>query len=279
MNQRLTFLLLIMSALTLMSACSTEHKLANDFLKHRDSLSVMIIEPDYLFKTNLNKPAMGGFDALSTEVQQQLLYDSSLFLQHITDSVLIQNYITSMMQTLEKYSIKAMNQRQLPEFLTTNGDAWQVSLVQLELEESLMPYRAQEIFEDSIVYFEDFELQKAGLNSWFEIVKVNDHQETSDVLYANHYFTDELDGRFADNIFTGEVTFRYNLFPLESEDIYTLASEAGATYAGYIFDYLMNYYILQNLPPNQTLRSWLHYDHDGRMLYPAGDQRFIFLDE
>lgn len=279
MNQRFTFLLLVISALTLMSACSTERKLANDFLKHRDSLSVMIIEPDYLFKTSLNQPAIEGFDALSAEAQQQLLYDSSLFLQHITDSVLIQNYITSMMQTLERYGVKAMNQQQLPDFLTTNGDAWQVSLVQLELEESLMPYRAQEIFDDSIVYFEDFELQKAGLNSWFEIVKVNDHQESSGVLYANHYFTDELDGRFADNIFTGEVTFRYNLFPLESEDIYTLASEAGTTYAGYIFDYLMNYYILQNLPPNQTLRSWLHYDHDSRMLYPAGDQRFIFLDE
>lgn len=279
MNQRFTFLLLLTFTLALMSGCSIERKLANDFLKHRDSLTVMIIEPDYLFKTNLKDYAVDGFDKLSAEAQQQLLYDSSLFLQHITDRILIQNYTTSLMQTLEEYGIEAMNQQRLPDFLTAHGHAWQVSLVQLELEESLMPYRAEEVFEDSIVYYEDFELQKAGLNSWFEIVKVNNQQETSDLLYASHYFTDELDGRFANNIFTGEVTFRYNLFPLETDNIYTLATEAGATYAGYIFDYLMNYYILRNLPPNQTLRSWLHYDHDSRMLYPAGDQRFIFLDE
>lgn len=262
-----------------MSACNVERKLANDFLNHRDSLSVMIIEPGFLFKTNLKEPAIEGFDALSAEAQQQILYDSSLFLQHITDSVFIQYYITSLVQTLEGYGIKTMSQHQLPDFLTTHGHAWQVTLVQLELEESLMPYREQEVFDDSVVYFEDFELQKASLNSWFEIVKVNNHQETSEVLYASHYFTDELEGRFAENIFTGEVTFRYNLLPLEMDDIYTLASETGATYAGYIFDYLMNYYILKNLPTDQTLRSLIHYDHDSRMLSPAGNQRFIFLDE
>jgi hypothetical protein len=262
-----------------MVSCSTERKLANDFLKHADSLSVMIIAPDFLFKTNLKTYTVKDFDKLNAEAQQQIQYDSSLFLQHITDSILIQNYITSIMQTLEEYGIKAMNQRQLPDFLSAHGNAWQVSLVQLELEESLMPYRAHEVFDDSVMYFEDFELQKASLNSWFEIAKMNHHQESSELLYASHYYTDELDGRFADNIFTGDVTFRYNLTPLAVDDIYLLASEAGATYAGYIFDYLLNYYILQTLPPTQTLRSWLHYDSYSRSLFPAGDQRFIFLDE
>lgn len=279
LNRRITFLLLTVSALALMSSCSTERKLANDFLKHRDSLSVMIIEPDFLFKTNLKTYAVKDFDKLSAEAQQQIQYDSSLFLQQINDSILIRNYITSLIETLKGYGVKTMNQQQLPDFMTSHGRAWQVTLVQLELEESLMPYRAQEVFDDSLLYFEDFELQKASLNSWFEIVKMNHHQDASEVLYASHYFTDELDGRFANNVFTGDVAFRYNLTPLAVDDIYLLASESGAAYAGYIFDYLMNEYILQNLPPTQMLRSWLHYDRDNNTLYPAGDQRFIFLDE
>lgn len=279
MKRRFTFLLLISSALTLLSSCSVERKLANDFLKHRDSLSVMIIAPDYLFKTNLKTYAVKDFDKLNAQAQQQIQYDSSLFVQQISDSILIQNYITSLIETLKEYGIKAMNQQQLPDFLTSGGRAWQMSIVQLELEESLMPYRAQETFDDTVLYFEDFELQKASLNSWFEIIKMNHHQDASEVLYASHYFADELDGRFANNIFTGEVTFRYNLTPLEVDDIYLLASEAGATYAGYIFDYLMNAYILQNLPSNQTIRSWLHYDRNSNTIHPAGDQRFIFLDE
>jgi hypothetical protein len=262
-----------------MWSCSVERKLANDFLKQRDSVSVMIVAPDYLFKTNLKTYAVNGFDKLSNEARQQIQYDSSLFLRQISDSILIRNYTSSLMQTLAQYGIKAMNQQQLPDFLNSRGHTWQVSIVQLELEESLMPYRAQEIFEDSVLYFQDFELQKASLNSWFEIVKMNNHQESSEVLYASHYFTDELDGRFSNNIFSGEVTFRYNLLPLTTDDIYALASEAGATYAGYIFDYLMNHYILQNLPSTRVLRSWLHYDRNSNTIHPAGDQRFIFLDE
>jgi hypothetical protein len=168
---------------------------------------------------------------------------------------------------------------QIVEFLTLGNHAYQVHLAQIEVEESIYPFRAEEVFFDSVLYFEDFDLDKVSLNSWFEISKLNDIQAENLVLYATDFVNQELEGRFTSNVFTGEVKFKYNLSPLALEDVYTLAAVAGERYANYIFDFIMNQYIYLNFPDDKVPNVYLSYDQNRKLLVPAGDRRFLFLDE
>ncbi|MCF8367042.1 MAG: hypothetical protein K9H16_14730 [Bacteroidales bacterium] len=276
-----TFLSVFISIILLFFAtsCSIERKLAKEFVKQHDSISVLLIPPAYVFKTNLNAFLIEGYDKLSDEEQQKQLYDSSRFLQALEDTLIISRFFSELETALRKYGIYTYTHDEVVEFMSKKNPAYQVTLAQMELEEDIYPYRAQEVFFDTVLFYEDFDLYKMGLNTWFEISKLNDPKAVNNILYASDFVTDELEGRFTSNIFTGEVKFKYNIFPLETEDVYTLAASAGERYAGYIFDYIMNQYIFFNFPDGNIPDIFLSYDHESGMLFPAGDRRFLFLDE
>lgn len=261
-----------------LSSCSLERKLAKEFVESADSISVLLIPPDYLFKTNLKTWAAGNMDGLDEEEQNRLLIDSSKFLKQISDTIFIGRYMNALQANLTKFGIYTFGQEDLVDFMASEKMAYQVSLAQLELEEGIFEYRAEEAF-DTTLYYEDFFLDQVAVNSWFEISKLNDQEGVNNVLYASDFVTEGLEGRFTSNIFTGEVRFKYNIFPLETEDIYTLAATSGERYAGYVFDYIMNRYIFMNFPEGQLPSTYLRYDHDAKVFYPAGDDRFLFLDE
>jgi len=276
---RLTTLCLIVIMLFAMLSCSIERKLANEFIQKADSISVLLIPPDFVFKTNLKNYQIGGFDKLGSAEQQQILYDSSIFLKNISDTFLISRFFSSMETTLRKFGIYTYSQDEIVEFMDVKNIAYQVTLAQLEMEEGIYPYRAEDVFFDTVLFYEDFDLEQVSLNCWFEISKLNDPKAVNNILYASDFLTDELEGRFTSNVFTGEVKFKYNIFSLEKEDVYTLAAREGEHYAGYIFDYIMNQYIYFNLPDQNPPKTYLSYDHDAGVLFPAEDRRFLFLDE
>jgi hypothetical protein len=89
---------------------------------------------------------------------------------------------------------------------------------------------------------------------------------------------DALEGRFVHNIFTGEVKFKYDLTPMDMDQIYQLAEILGKKYAGYIFDYILNEYVYRNIGNGIRPKSYFHYDKDLKSLYPAGEDRFIFME-
>jgi hypothetical protein len=279
LKHKFSSVILWVSLLAAMASCSTERKIAKEFLQQRDSISVLLIPPDYLFKTNLNAHLIEGSDELDAAEKDRVLLDSSRFLRFVDDTMIMARYYSAMESTLRKYGIYTYRQDEIVEFMETGKMAYQVANVQLEIEESIYPYRAQDVFQDTVVFYEDFDLDRVSINSWFEISKLNDAGAVNNVLYASDFVTDELEGRFVSNIFTGEVKFKYNMYPLETEDIYSLAARAGQRYAGYIFDYIMNQYIYFGFPQGRQPATYLTYDHDARLLYPASDNRFIFLDE
>lgn len=279
MKFRFTTIFPILALLLTFSSCSIERKLANEFIRKIDSISVLLIPPDFVFKSNLKNYQIDGFDKLSSDEQQQILYDSSMYLQYISDTFLISRFFSSMETTLRKYGIYTYLPDEVVEFMGVKSMAYQVTLAQFEMEESIYPYRAEEVFFDTVLFYEDFDLEQVGLNTWFEISKLNDTKAINNILYASDFVTDELEGRFTSNVFTGEVKFKYNIFPLEKEDVYTLAARAGERYAGYVFDYIMNQYIYFNLPDQNPPKTYLSYDHDAGVLFPAEDRRFLFIDE
>lgn len=254
-----------------------ERKLASDFLYIKDSISVLIIPPDQIFKTNVKTWEIENFDEMVEWEQDSVLYENSLFLKDINDSVFFQQYFSSLQKSLHEFGLNVFYQDQIIDFMGVNTTAYQIAVAQLEIEEDIYPYRAEEIFDDTVAYYEDFFLNNVNINSWYEITKLNDPLAVNNLLFVSHFVMDALEGQFVNNIFTGEVKFKYDLTPMDVDQIYQLAEILGEKYAGYIFDYLLNEYVHRNMG-NVRPKTYFHYDKQFKSLYPAGDERFIFMD-
>jgi len=280
LKNRFFLLALILSAVILIpTSCSIERKLAREFIHSKDSISILLIPPDYLFKSNLKTWQIKNAAKLNADELKIALLDSSLFLKDIDENLLIGKFVTSMKTSLQQYGITIYPVDQMMDFFGNKPEAYQVAIVQMELEEDIFPYRAQEIFFDSVIYYEDFNLEMLVLNNWFEISKLNDTISKHNILFASNYVMDGLEGRFVTNIFTGNVTFRYNYEPISNDHVYTLAEMVGRKYASYVFDFLMNRYIYFGLPPNRKSAIYFTYDRATGKLSPAGENRFIFLED
>ena len=279
MNIRIYIIISAILYFAFVTSCSIERKLAQEFIDHKDSISVFLIPPDFVFKSNLKTWMIDDLDKMNSNDQNEILLDSSRFLKFINDTTFLIRYFGNMEASLRKYGIQVFQQDEIIDFMNTKNQAYQINLVQIEIEEDIYPYRAEEIFYDSILFYEDFNLDQVIISSWFEISKLNDTRAVNNILFASDFVTDELDGRFTSNIFTGEVKLKYNIYPMKTENIYTLAAQLGNLYAGYIFDYVMNQYIYLNFPDNKHPNSFLSYDLDAKALYPAEEKRFIFLEE
>jgi len=270
------FMMLIVLA---MGSCSLERDLSKTFLEKRDNISILLSKPDFVFKTNSNSRNIENFDKMSNSRQEQALIENSLFLKQIDDSIFLEKYFTALIAGLNSFGINVFEMDQLTSFMDQTGTLYQVSVAQIEIEEDIFPYHVEETFDDTVVYFEDFELNLVNINNWYEIHKLNDAQAVNTLLYASHYVMDQIEGQFAENIFTGEIKYKYNLFPIDTTSIYEFAGMLGEKYAGYIFDYLINEYVFRNFPENQRPGVYMHFDPNYNTLTPAGNERFIFMKE
>jgi len=274
--QQITFFILVA---LLTGSCSVERKLARDFIGQQDSIAVMLMLPEYVIKTNNKAWEIPDFENLSEWEQDSALYENSTFVREIDDDFLLSRFQSSLQIGLRKYGILAYTEEQLIDFMSLEQTAYKVMLAQVEVEEDIFPYRAEEVFDDTAVYFEDFDLNIVSINTWFEITKVNDPAMGNNVVYASHYVMDGLDGRFLSNLFSGEVKFHYNLYPVEKENVYTLAARLGEKYAGYLYDYMLNEYIHRNNPDDRRPGTYFSYNPLTRTLSPARDDRFIFMEQ
>ncbi len=263
----------------LFSSCSVERKLAKEFLEQEKAVSILVIPPDYLFKTNLKLPAADSIAGLGEWQRDSIMSRDDLFLQNIDDSIFLDAYFSGLQNTLSSFGFSVYPVDKLTDFMNVSTPAYQVAVVQLEIEEDIYPYRAEEVFGDSMTYYKDFVLNLINVNNWYEITRLNDPGAVNNLLYASHYLTDRLEGRFVKNVFTGEVKFKYDLEPVDVEQIYQFARLLGEKYAGYIFDYLLNEHIYKNIDNNIRPKAYYHYDHQTGALYPAGDDRFIFMEQ
>lgn len=269
--------ILILTMAFSLASCSLERKLAKEFIESKDSLAVMLFMPDYVFKTNNKTPVIENIDQLSDTQKDSVLIESSLFLKETDNEFLISRFESSLQTGLQRFGMAVYTQDQLLEFMDVEHKAYKVMVAQIELEEGIYFYRAEEVFFDSVLFYEDFYLNMVNLNTWFEVARMNDVGADNHLLYASHYAMDGVDGRFMQNLFTDEVKFHYNLYPVKTEDIYTLAAKLGEKYAGYLYDYLLNEYIHKNFPAGQRPKNYLTFNPETRIISPAKDNRFIFM--
>ncbi len=268
------FIILIFPLLFILNSCSVEYKIAKEFVDAPKNISLLVFTPDYIFKNNLKTYEYPVYDSLSADELDSALFFNSLFLQNINDSIFFENYLNNLNIGLSIYGINVFPEYMLDSFLLVQSEAYILNIAQIELEEYIMPYIAEEYF-DEYLYSETIDLNAVNINSWFEITKLNSEENNKKVLYASHLVFDDMKGSFSQNVFTGEITFSYKIDQMTENDIYELSALLGTKYADYTYDYLLNNYIINHLPENYHSDKYLHYNPYRKILTPAYDDCFI----
>lgn len=275
--QKKPHIFILLFIITLFS-CSTERKMAREFVESKPDISILILPVDYFYKKNLKRDKLDDTSGMNSFQVDSVALANSMFLNEVSDSAFLEIYINSMFDELEHLGVTIYDESHLENFLFIQSPAYILSIAQIELEEYFtVQEESQEI--GDFVYHKNITLNAVGINSWFELTRLNPKEEGHELFYASEEISDFVDGYFSHNIFTGDVQFKYVNRKMETEDIYRDCKILGQRYAGFTFDYIMNEHITEHFPAGKERRNFMRYNRANRTIDPAEENRFIFLEE
>jgi hypothetical protein len=271
-------LILIIVLISVLGSCSPQKNLARDFVNQAKSYSVMLIQPEFIYKKNLNTNIVDSLGITDVKLRDSILWEQSDFIKKIDDSLLIANYSLGFITELRNYDINVYDENQSAKFLSLDSNAWLVNIAQIQIEEEKYEYRDETEYY-SYVYYHDHLLNAVNVNSWFEVSMLNSNDQKPNVYYATNTITDELESSYDFDVFNDKVSYIYNIDTLNLSKIYEYSYLLGRIYATYTFDFIMNDYINKNLAYPLKKEEWLRYVPMSRSLITAGENRFISLEE
>lgn len=261
----------------LSSSCTVERQIGKKFAGSWTPPALMLIPPNYVLKENLKKEYLA--DSLDRERinLDSLRFEQSLYLKDINDSIFLDGYMNAMISSLRKLGFVVYMPTSLDTFLTYQGEAYILDLAQVMIEEFESPITEKEVFDETI-YYKKFNLNTISISSWFELSQINVAEDDRKLLFASHKIKDNMQGKFTQNQFSGEVLYRYSLNPILLQDVYSLGITLGKKYAGYLYDYFLNRHISNELPEGTYPDTWYHLDQNSGKLIRDWDDFFIELD-
>ena len=261
----------------LMTGCTLEQRLAKTFVNDVKPGQFFLMKPSYVLKYNLKDFEIPGIDTLDAIMKDSLLLANSLFLQSVSDSVLIEEFIGSFKKTLESYGAKVLTENAVDTLMENGGTPYILNIAQFSLEEYIHPYSSEEIVYYEVVVIDGIDLNAVNFNIWLELGRMNT-EKNNKVLFASDYLLDDMNGLFKQNLMTGKMTFDYTIDTISIPGIYKFARQFGQVTAGYLFDYLMNNYVGENLPPDYPYeRYYYHYDLKRNYIYSI-DRKDSFIE-
>lgn len=270
------YIVFILVLLLLSASCAPEWKLAKDYVATNPEPDIMILPVNYIFKSNLKKEEIEDPEKLDEYELDSALFENSIFLKKISDSAFLEIYINSMIDEFDKLGFNVYTEGALDTFLFFKSNAFILNMAQLEIEEYYTTHEDKDEFGEYI-YHKELDLNTLNINFWLELSKLNSSGRR--VFFDSKEIADDAYGYFTENIFTGEVNYKYFLREMTLDDVYQYCEYLGARHASYTFDYLMNNYITKKFPSNKKRKYYMHYDRRTRTFDPAKRQRFIILDE
>jgi len=260
-------------------SCSPERELAKTYIDDIQQTEIMVLVPDFIFKTSLKQYEVEGAERMDDYALDSILLNRSLFLKHLSDSSFLEVFTKGYIEELEKLNYSVYKSGEMDSFLSVKNPDFIINIAQIELEEYVLPIRDEELVYEYLFY-KEIDLNAVSISSWFELTRMNtDEDLDKEVLFASHYILDDFEGDFKFYPFTGEIKYAYKIDSLLINDIYGLAGFLGKKYAGYTNDYLMNTYVYKNLPDKIKPKYYFHYRRDKNAFIPVEDDRFILMDE
>jgi len=269
------FILLVSFLLTL-SSCLPEKKLAMQFAENPQGINLLVFSPDYIYKYNHKGEEIPGFDTLRSSRQDSALWVNSRYMQFLSDSVLLENYMNGFVGELRKLGFIVYLPSSIDSFLTDKPQSYIVNLAQIQMDEYTYPLEDEQPFEDT-VYYKRFDLNAMDFSCWFELSKVNAAASKKTMLYSSHSAYDDFEGSFMVDPWTRNVRYRYRIDSLSVTDIYDMATFLGKKHASYLFDYFLNQYVAASLPESEPLYYYYHYNRPRHSVAPVEEDRFDVL--
>lgn len=261
----------------LFSGCYPEWKMARTFIASEKNVAILLLPANYVFKNNLKVKDLTGESNYSDWEKDSLMLANSQFLKQLSDSVFLETLVNSMIDEFEQLGFTVYMENTLDSFLFVENKAYIFNIAQVELEEHFTVHEARESI-DEAVYVKKLDLNALSYNFWFELSEMNDATENPRLFYSSETINDVVSGYFAENMFTGEVKYRYQVSELDMEVVYRYADIFARKFAGYTFDHIMNQHLDDTWPPNKKRRYYMHYKRNSNTLDPAWEDRFIELD-
>jgi hypothetical protein len=270
---------LILPILGLMISCSPEYPIARTYVKQMPKGSVLLMRPDFVYKSNQLRFELS--DRMSETEKDSVAFYRSRFVQYVSDSVFLDNYVNSFIDRLLTGGFDVYAQDYLDSFMNAGTPAYIVNLAQLQLEESRdTTYEETGESDDEGNYsYQDLQINTVRLSSWIEVTELNaDSGKMKKLFFASSLARDGVTGHLS-IVPPGEFRYTYSIDSLNMNDLYDLASQSGKTYGNYLYDYFMNEYIRKSLPLWVQPMHILHYDLDLRRIRNSDGEGFQEIEE
>jgi hypothetical protein len=269
----ISFLLILLTGSFFLSSCLPERKVAQVFIQSHNAINLLVFSPDMVYKYNHKGETIPGFDSLKENSQDSALWANSAYMQFLSDSLLLETYMNRFIGELRALGFNVYLSDAIDLFPFSTPQSYTIDVAQVQLDEYLYPLEDEEPFEDTL-YYKRFDLNAVDFSCWFELSKANTSKARKTTLYASQTAYDSFDGQFYFDPWTNKVKYKYQIDSLHVKDLYDLAEYLGKKHAGYLYDYFLNQYIVQNLPPDEELQYYYHYNRLNKSLTPVDDEMF-----
>jgi hypothetical protein len=269
---------LILSALLLIISCSPGRRLANGYVKNRRPMAILLLTPDFSYKYSYKIPDINKFDSLPVQVQDSLLFYNSELVQYLDDSIILSNYQKGLSSGLKAYGFNVFNASSAENFVNSDTEALILNLTQLQFEEYYDSISEEVSFGDEELYNYDLYITAVNVNSWFEYSKINKNDTLTKILFATNTLYDYFNGGFRYFPFSGDVKYEYTIDSLTTGEIYTSVKDIGLLYSGFLFDYMMNEYIQENLPAGTNPVQLYTYDRTAGVVKKNKSKGFVRIN-
>jgi hypothetical protein len=261
------------------TACLPGKKLAKTYINEPPETPILLLQPEFIFKTNLKEYEIENGEELTEAEQDSALFYRSLYLQYIEDEKFLGPFTSEFEDVLSDFGYRTFDESSLEEFTRVEQEAYVLNLAQILLEEYVYQHEASALVVDEVLTVDSIDLNALGVSVWFELNPVNTEDIPPVVLFANDQIVDDMEGRFITKFLQDEVLFEYEIDSLELSRVYDAAEVLGRKYASFFIDYMMNRYILKNTPGNRISTYYYHYDLLEGAIYPVEERyRFIEMD-
>jgi len=257
------WIILLCSGILILSSCSLEKNIAKEFLKKQQKGTIVLVEPEFIYKINLRDTADKDLQNFTKEEKDSLLLEKSIFLKYVDNQIFIDKYYITLKEELVKRGFYIIDKKDSLDRFTF--PVWKLNPAQLQLEEDIEPFTDYYYFDTSL-YVQNFALNKVTLHTWLEFSRINSNDTAVDVLYSAQSVKDKISGVFKRHIIDGSVTYNYSANLVTISHVYDLSEYAAKRHAAYLFDYIMNNYISENMPHSFKQEKYFQYNNEKKRL-------------
>ena len=249
-------LLLVVLALSLLTSCNTELKLAKRFVEENQNVAVAVLFPE----------------AAQVKVEHNATYNKKTeVMDGFSQDLFLDVVYNSYAEGLRAYGLDVYIPEDV-ENIRMDSVHWYVMLSQMEIVGRITQY-VDYLFSDRDDYSYKFPLNEINVASWFDV----NNGEWLPVLFNETSLIDKFESKVDYHFWKADFDYQYTIDTLKLEDVYNFGVYLGKQYAGYTFNALMNKFVEKEMLNQYYMlpSQYVKYDpYRKEFLYDVNDDRF-----